>query len=185
MYGSWDIKHDRHFFVILGYFLPFYPPNNQKKNSWRYYHFMHEHHKYKFVRYGVRQSIFFLISGYFLPFYPPHSLKNENFKKMEKMLGDKILLKCTKTHDHKLYCSWDMACDGCNCCFLFWAIFCPFTHLTLQKMKISKKWKKTPGDILHNCTKSYDYRLYCSWDMACDGCHCYFSFWAIFCTFTP
>ena len=130
-------------------------------------------------------QFFFSFWAIFCPFTPPHSLKNENFKKMEKMLGDKILLKCTKTHDHKLYCSWDMACDGCNCCFLFWAIFCPFTHLTLQKMKISKKWKKTPGDILHNCTKSYDYRLYCSWDMACDGCHCYFSFWAIFCTFTP
>ena len=26
--------------------------------------------------------------------------------------------------------------------------------------------------------------LYCSWDMACDGHNCYFSFWAISCSFT-
>ena len=47
--------------------------------------------------------------------------------------------------------------------------------------------KKTTGDIiiLHNCTKNYDYRLYCSWDMAQDGCNCYFSFWAIFQPFSP
>ena len=69
-----------------------------------------------------------------------------------------------------------------------WGIFCPFTPLTSQKIKISKKWKKTPGYIiiLHNCTKNYDYRLYCSWDMACDRCKCYFSFWAVLYTFiTP
>ena len=53
-----------------------------------------------------------------------------------------ILHKCTKIHDHKLYCSWDMARDGCNCYFSFWATFLPFYPLTTQKMKISKKWKK-------------------------------------------
>ena len=26
--------------------------------------------------------------------------------------------------------------------------------------------------------------LYSSWDMACDRCNCYFSFWAIFCPFS-
>ena len=43
--------------------------------------------------------------------------------------------------------------------------------------------KKTPGDIiiLHKCTKNHDHMLYCSWDMACDRCNCYFSFWAISC----
>ena len=40
-----------------------------------------------------------------------------------------------------MYGSWDMEHDGHN--FLsFWTIFCPFTPLTPQKMKISKKWKK-------------------------------------------
>ena len=30
MYASGDMKHDREFFVILGHFLPFYPPNKPK-----------------------------------------------------------------------------------------------------------------------------------------------------------
>ena len=66
-----------------------------------------------------------------------------------------------------------------------WAIFFPFTPLTARKMKISKNKKKTPEDIiLHKRTKDHDHRLYCSWDMTRDGCN-YFSFWAIFCPFTP
>ena len=40
-------------FVVLGYFLPFYPINNpknknfekMKKNTWRYHHFTQVHHK--------------------------------------------------------------------------------------------------------------------------------------------
>ena len=36
-----------------------------------------------------------------------------------------------------------MARDGYNY-FLFWAIFCPFTPLTAQKMKISTKMRKPP-----------------------------------------
>ena len=83
-----------------------------------------------------------------------------------------------------------MARDGCNCYFSFWANFCPFTPLTVWKIKISKKQtkkKKTTGDIIiwDKCTKNHDHMLYCSWDMARDGCNCYFSFWAIFCPFIP
>ena len=68
-----------------------------------------------------------------------------------------ILHKCTKN-------------DGCNCYFSFWAIFCPFTLPTTQKIKISKKWKKTPGDIiiLHMCAKNYNYMMHGSWDMMHD-----------------
>ena len=92
-----------------------------------------------------------------------------------------------KNHDYILYCSWDMAHDGCNCCFSFGATFCLFTSLAAQKVKISKQWKKTPGDIiLHKCTKiMIIYMLYCPWDMAHDTCNCYFLFWAIFFPFYP
>ena len=96
--------------------------------------------------------------GLFLPFSPPQQPKKWKFHKNEKTPVDIIILhKCSKNHD-MLYCSWDMTCDRCNCYFLFWASFCPFTPLTAQKMKISKKLKKTPGDIiiLHMCTKNYD-----------------------------
>ena len=45
---------------------------------------------------------------------------------------------------YMLYCSWDMVGDGCNCCFSFWTIFCPFTPLTAQKWKFQKNEKKKP-----------------------------------------
>ena len=66
-----------------------------------------------------------------------------------------------------LNCPWYMAHDACNCCFSFCTIFSPFTPLTAQKNKISKKWKKIPGDtiILHMCTTNYDKMMYGSWDM--------------------
>ena len=48
------------------------------------------------------------------------NLKNQYFeKKKKKKSGDIILHKCTKNHDHMLYCSWDMERDRCNCYFSF------------------------------------------------------------------
>ena len=42
-------------------------------------------------------------------------IKIKKKKKMKKTPGDIIILyKCTKNHDHMLYCSWDMARDECN-----------------------------------------------------------------------
>ena len=144
---------------IVCHFGPFFCPStpnpkNQnfekiKKNTWRYYHFTNVYHKWQsydvwFLRYGAWQTEFFVILDHFLPFYPPNNPKNQNFEKLKKTPGDIIILhKCTKNHDHMLYCSWDMACDRCNCYFSFWAIFCPFTPLTTQKIKILKKWKNT------------------------------------------
>ena len=84
-----------------------------------------------------------------------------------------------------MYGSSDMECNGENV-LSFWTIFCPFNSLTAQKIKILKKWKKKPGDIiiLHMCTKNYDEMICASWDMVHDGCNS-FSFWLIFCPFTP
>ena len=45
----------------------------------------------------------------------------------------------TINNNHMMYGSWDMKLNRQN--FLFWAIFCPFTPLTTQKIKILKKWK--------------------------------------------
>ena len=39
------------------------------------------------------------------------------------------------------YCYWNMVHNRCNYHFSFWAMFCPFTSLTAQKIKISKIWK--------------------------------------------
>ena len=97
MYGSWDMKCNRHnFFIILGHFLPFYPLKTPKMNC----------------------------------------------QKNEKTHGDIIILhKFNKNHDHRLYCSWDMACDGCNY-FHFELYF--FYLLTAQKMNISKVYTSVP-----------------------------------------
>ena len=92
--------------------------------------------------------------------------------KMQKTLGDTIILqKCAKNHDHILYCSSDVARDRYNCYFSFWAIFCTFTPLTAQKIKIKKKMKKRPGDIIifHMCSKNYDQMVHDSCDMVHNG----------------
>ena len=86
MYGSWDIRHNGQFFVILGHFLPFDAPNpknqnfeknkkmkKKKKKAWRYYHFTPVYHKWQsydvlFLRYGARQTEFFVILDDLLPF---------------------------------------------------------------------------------------------------------------------
>ena len=76
---------------------------------------------------------FFVILGHFLPFYARNSQKNE---------------KSTYRYYHfkEVYQkSWPFAIlahDRCNCYFSCWAIFCPFTPLTAQKVKIFKKMKK-------------------------------------------
>ena len=81
--------------------------------------------------------------GLFFVLYPHNSQKNKNFKKTKKDPRDIIIShRCTKTHDHMLCCSWDLLREGCNSYFSLWAIFCPFTPLTAQKTKISKKLKK-------------------------------------------
>ena len=79
--------------------------------------------------------------------------------------------KCTKNHDHMLYSSWDMTWNRCYCYFSFSAIFCPFTPLTAQKMKMKKKWKKHL-DISSFYTSIpkimiiyYTFRRYGTWQM--------------------
>ena len=139
-------------FCHFGPFLPFYPPmdsgnkndqKNEKKHLKILSFYKHKWQSYDvwFLKYRVHQTNFFVILDHFLPFYPPNNPKNQNFEKMKKTPGDIILYKCTKNHDHMLYCSWDMVHDGCNY-FSFWAIFCPFTPLTTRKIKILKNWKK-------------------------------------------
>ena len=94
-------------------------------------------------RYGVRQN-FFSFWAIFCPFNPPpnNNPENQNFEKMKKSPEDIIILhKCTINDNHMMDGSWNMMCNKQN--FLsFWAIFCPFTLLTTQKVKTLKKWKE-------------------------------------------
>ena len=167
------------YFVILDHILPFYPPQQPRKSkfwkneeqSWRYYHFTHVYHKWRsydlwFLRYGVWQTEVFVILDHFLPFYPPNNLENQSFEKIKNNLGDIIILHmCIINNNHMIYSSWDMECDRQN--FLsFWAIFYPFTHLTIRKIKVLKKLEN-PGDIiiLQMCTINEIHMMYASWGM--------------------
>ena len=180
-------------------FLPFYPPNNLKNQNFEkpkkprgdiitlHMCSINDNH----MIYGSwdiehGEQNFFVILDYFLFFYPLTTWKIEILENWKKTSGDVIILhKRTKNHDHMVCCSLDMTHRRCNCYFSFWAIFCPFTSNSPKNQNL-KKVKKTPGDIiiLQKCTKNHDHMLCCSGDMVCDGSN-YFSFWAIFCPFTP
>ena len=133
------------FFVILGHFLPFQPPDNPKnqnfkieKNTWRYYHFTNVYPKWQsydvwFLRYEVWRTEFFVILDRFLPFYPPPPSPLTIQKS-----GDIVILHmCTKNDNHIMYGSWDMKRDRQNFLSL-WTAFC---HFTPQQPKKSKFWK--------------------------------------------
>ena len=139
-----------------------------------------------FLRYGVLKTEFFLILDYFLPFEPSSNPKNVNFENMKKMTGDiTILHMCAINDNHMMYDSWDTECNGQN--FLsVWTVFCTFTLLTTQKIKILKKWKITwrYHHFTHMCTINDNHMMYGSWDMEC-GRHNFLSFWTIFCPYTP
>ena len=104
---------------------------------------------------------YFVILDQLLSFYPSNNPKNQNFQEMKKTPEDIFILKkYIKNYDHILHCSWDKACDRCNFHFSFWAIFCPFTPLTSQKLKISS---------FYTCVlKNYDHMMCSSWDMMCN-----------------
>ena len=154
IYSSWDIEQNILKLVILGHFLPFYPLKTPKIKilkseniCWRYPHFTHVHQKSQscdvsFLRYGVRQTEFFVIMDHFLPFYPPMDPENQNFEKMKKTLEDIIILQMFTINDsHMIYGFSDMECNR-QIFLSFWTVFCPFTPLTIQKIKILKNWKK-------------------------------------------
>ena len=74
-----------------------------------------------------------------LPPPPPNNLANQTFKKLKKTPeGIIILHKCTINDDHMMYGSRYMKHERKNL-FVIWIIFCPFTPLTTQKIKILKK----------------------------------------------
>ena len=130
--------------------------------------------------------VIFHFGLFFCPFTPLTAWKIKISKKWKKHLQiSSFYTSVPKTSDYMLYCSWDMARDGCNCCFSFWAIFCPFTPVTVQKIKIStKKKRKKSLEISLSTTVPkimiISYTVPEIWHMRSN----YFSFWAIFCPFT-
>ena len=98
----------------------------------------------------------------FCPFSPllPNNPENQNFEQMKNAFEDVITLNlCNKKHDHMMYAYLDMECSHRHNFLSFQAIFCSFAPLLTLKIKILKKCKKTPGDIilLHMCTINEDH----------------------------
>ena len=77
----------------------------------------------------------------FCPFSPPLTPKIKICKKCTKSLEILSFHTCTINQNHMMSGSWDARCNR-QSFSLFWVIFCPFTPLTIQKIKILKKWKK-------------------------------------------
>ena len=103
IYSYWDIKQNKLKLLILGHFLPFYPPKDLKNQNFEKWKSLLEISLFytcvpkitniwcvytRFLRYGVRW-IFFVILGHFLPFYhpSPNDPENQNFEKNVKKIA--------------------------------------------------------------------------------------------------
>ena len=135
MYGSWDTECDRQnylsFWTIFCPLTPLTTPKTKfwktEKNTWRY-HFTQVCHKWQsydvwFLRYQAWQTEFFCHFGLLFALLPPNNPKSQNFEKLKKIPGDiTILHKCTKNHDHMLYCFIDVTCNRFNWFFFHFGL---------------------------------------------------------------
>ena len=160
MYGSWDIRHNTQSFLLFWSifchlnFLTTWKIKNlkkrkkkkKKKKFWRYYHFTLVYHKWHHIKYA---SLLTTLHEKNFSSYYPFTYANQKLRSY-----DECFLR---------YKVWQNSLS-------FWAIFCPFTPLTTRKIKILKKKKKMPGDIiiLHKCTINDNHVIYGSWDMKHD-----------------
>ena len=103
---------------------------------------------------SVTDQIFILY--HFLPFYPPNNPKNQNW---------------TTNENHMMYGSWDIGHNR-PIFLLFWTIFCPFTPLTTQKIKLLKKTnkKKNTWRYYHFTQVHYKRQSYDVWFLRYEPC---------------
>ena len=82
--------------------------------------------------------------GFFCPFIPITTQKTKILKKWKKFLEISSFYICVPKMMIRWYTVpqiWHVT-DVIVISHSFWAIFCPFTSLTAQNIKILKKWKK-------------------------------------------
>ena len=120
-------------------------------------------------------------SSFWTIFYhlPPKTQKIKIKKKTKKMHGHIIILhKCTKNQDHMLHTVPEIWHVMDVIVIFHFRLFFVLLPPNSPKNENFKKMKKRLGDviILHKCAKNHDHMQYCSWDMVCNGCNCYFSF---------
>ena len=175
IYGFWDINCNRQIlFVILGYFLSFYPLTAQKmkiSKKWKHLEtssFYTSVPKLLIISYTVLEIlcvthviVVFHFGQFFALLHPPHNnQKKKNFTDKKRQEISSFYTSVPKI-----------------------MIIC---YIVLEIWCVTTKWKKNADLInLYQCTENHDYMLYCSWNMVCDWCNCHFSFRAAFCPFTP
>ena len=155
MYFSWDTKHDRQFFVILGHFLHFDPPNNPKNQNFEkmkktpgdiiILHLFTTNSNHMMYCFWDMKSDrhFFCHSRLFFAFFflPLTTGKIKILKKWKNYLTYYHF--AYVHHKWKSYDVWFLRLErNRQNSSSFWTIFCPFTPLTTQKIKIFKKRKK-------------------------------------------
>ena len=84
-------------------------------------------------KWSATDRIFYQFGPFFALLLPLQPRKSKLWKNEKITIND----------NHIMYGSWDIKCDR-QIFLSLWAIFCPFTPLTTQKIKILKKWKKCP-----------------------------------------
>ena len=134
IYSSQDIEQNKLKLIILGHLLPFYPsknPKNQNFEKWKnfleisFYTCTKNHNHVMYSSWDTE--------------WDKNNPKNKDFEKMKKLPSDIIILHRCNINDNHMG-SWDMEHDRHN--FLsFWTVFCPFSPLWTQKIKILKNWK--------------------------------------------
>ena len=132
--------HQTEFFVILDHFLPFYPPNNLKHQTFEKIEKTLEdiitlhmctingnHLMYGSWDMECDRQIFVILDCFLPSSPPPYQPKKSNFWKYENNIWryhftyvyqkswSYLLHMCTTNHDHMLYCSLDIVHNRCNC----------------------------------------------------------------------
>ena len=145
IYSSWDKKCDRLKLVILGHFLPFYPPKKTPKKEKRkklleissFYMCAKNHYNdVRFLRHRVRQTKPFVILGHCLPLYPLMIPKIKTLKKWKKFME-----------------KWQTE-------FVIWGHFLPFhptddpENQNFEKLK--NAWRYHHFTNVHHKWQSYD-----------------------------
>ena len=126
------------------------------------------------MRYQVRQTDVFVNLGYFLPFYLTNNMKNQNFEKIKKVLGDIIIL---KWNSYDMWFLWYGAWQ--TEIFVILDYFLPF--YLFPQIYEKNSWRHYHFTHVNRKWKPYDV-WYLRYGL---GQTDFFSFWTIFCLFTP
>ena len=185
LHCSWYIVHNRcncyfSFWTVFCPFTQLTAPKNRnfnkmKKDTWRYHHLTQVYQQswsYAFPEiWRVRDVIVIFRFRLLITINPPpHPLTTPKIKISIK------IKQCLDISPFNTSVPKIMII-----CFVVPEIL-PFYPPNSPKNEYFKKNEKTPGVIImsHKCTKNHDRMLNCFWNMVCDRCNCYFSFWAFF-----